>query len=75
MQIKAVRYHFHPPGWQRSGGLLTPYVDEGMGGKYSCLGGHANRYTLLQGQAGNILKSTLHVPFDLATPLRGFYPR
>lgn len=33
-----------------------------------------NQYTLFQGQAGDILRSNLHVPFEPATSLQGLYP-
>lgn len=45
-----------------------------MKGRHSCIDGHASGYTFLQGQAGKILKSTPHLPFDPATPLQGLYP-
>lgn len=56
MQIRTRRYHLHLSDMQRSKGLITPYLDEGMGGRHSCLvSGRANPYTLFPGQAGDIL--------------------
>lgn len=69
MQIRTIRNHFHLSDGQRSKGLITPYLHEGIGGRHSCLvSGHAKQYTLFQGQAGDILNSNLQVPFDPAAP-------